>query len=205
MLALVLRVALALELATYVAIAVGRFDAEPTLALLAALGALLGLRAGIAAVTWTFAWVYQSPAPRLGVLGALRMALADYAAFVFTFAVLLPFEGLWLGSDRLRPTPDRPPLLLIHGYGCSRGVWWWLRRRLEAAGWVVATLNLEPIYTDIEHYVDSVARRIDEVCHATGSEQVILVAHSMGGLVARAYLRRRGAARVAKLDRKSVV
>lgn len=104
-----------------------------------------------------------------------------------------------MGSDRLPPSGKRPPLLLVHGYACSRGAWWWLRRRLEAAGWVVATINLEPIYANIDDYVEPLARRIDEVLAATGAERLILVGHSMGGLVARAFLRRHGSARVARL------
>ncbi|MGP1609551.1 MAG: esterase/lipase family protein, partial [Burkholderiales bacterium] len=103
------------------------------------------------------------------------------------------------GPDRLQPANDRPPLLLVHGYGCSRGAWWWLRRRLEAAGWMVATINLEPIYCSIDDYVEPLARRIDEVLAETGAVQLILIGHSMGGLAARAYLRCHGVRRVARL------
>jgi hypothetical protein len=87
----------------------------------------------------------------------------------------------------------RPPVLLVHGYGCSRAAWWWLRRRLEGAGWTVATISLEPIYGSIDDYVEPLARRIDAVLAETGAERLLLVGHSMGGLVARAYLQRYGA------------
>jgi pimeloyl-ACP methyl ester carboxylesterase len=56
----------------------------------------------------------------------------------------------------------------------------------------VATINLEPIYTSIDDFVDPLARRIDAVLAETGAERLILVGHSMGGLVARAYLQRYG-------------
>ncbi|WP_291995391.1 alpha/beta fold hydrolase [Candidatus Accumulibacter sp. ACC003] len=118
-----------------------------------------------------------------------------------------------MGDDRL-PSPaggkrrqgegsdapeQRPPILLVHGYGCSRAAWWWLRARLEAAGWSVATISLEPIYTSIDNYVEPLARRIDAVLATTGAERLILVGHSMGGLVARAYLQRYGEKRLARL------
>jgi triacylglycerol esterase/lipase EstA (alpha/beta hydrolase family) len=48
------------------------------------------------------------------------------------------------------------------------------------------------VFNDIDGYVEPLSRRIDEVCAAAGAEQVILVGHSMGGLVSRAYLRRHG-------------
>jgi triacylglycerol lipase len=125
--------------------------------------------------------------------------LAEYAAFLVNFVLISPFERWWMGADRLGPSGERPPILLVHGYGCSRGAWWWQRRRLETAGWLVATINLEPIYTSIDNYIDPLAQRVDAVLAETGAAQLILVGHSMGGLVARAYLARYGANRVLRL------
>ena len=137
---------------------------------------------------------------RAGLLGALRMLAGEYVALCLLFTVVQPFERFWLGPDRLAHCAARPvPLLLIHGYQCNRGFWFWLRRKLEAAGWTVATHSLEPVYADIDSYAEGVARRIDDVLAATGASQVILVGHSMGGLASRAYLRRHGMAKVARL------
>lgn len=198
MLATALRLFLLCELSFYAWIALDWFKLSPSLAALFAVGGVLLARANINLMTWVCAHVWRSPAPRLGPARMAAMMLGEYAAFLACFILILPFERLWMGEDRLRPG-KRPPLLLIHGYGCSRGAWWWLRRRLEAAGWTVATINLEPIYTSIDNYVEPVSRRIDEVLAQTGSERLILVGHSMGGLVARAVLRRYGSARVACL------
>ena len=199
MLAKLLRLFLAAEITLYAVMALHYFDASPAGAALAALGGVLWVRAWITITTYLFAWSYHSPSSRLSPLRALRMGLAEYAAFLFNFVLISPFERLWMGKDRLGPFGERPPVLLIHGYGCSRGAWWWLRRRLERAGWQVATINLEPIYTSIDHYVEPLARRIDAVLAETGAPQLILVGHSMGGLVARAYLARFGAQRIARL------
>ncbi|MCF8151926.1 MAG: alpha/beta fold hydrolase [Burkholderiaceae bacterium] len=140
------------------------------------------------------------PELRVGPLGVLRMVLKEYVALILLFVALIPFHAFWLGPDRLgKPTPGRLPLLLIHGYQCNRGFWFWLRPRLEAAGWVVATHNLEPVYSDIDVYAQGIAQRIDQVLAATGASQVILIGHSMGGLASRAYLRRHGNEKVARL------
>lgn len=137
---------------------------------------------------------------RIGPLQALRMVLEEYAALILLFTVVQPFEKFWLGPDRLAHcAARRTPLLLIHGYQCNRGFWFWLRRKLEAAGWTVATHNLEPVFSAIDSYADGMARRIDEVLAATGTPQLILVGHSMGGLAIRAYLRRYGQAKVARM------
>ena len=185
------------ELAAYAAGARIFFAASWEVAALSALGLLLAGRAGFVAFTWAFALAHPSPAPRLSLPGWVRMMLGEYLAFVLTFVAVLPFERLWMPPDRLRPCAR--PVLFVHGYGCSRGVWWRLRRRLEAAGHTVASVSLVPPYIHIGRLVPQLQRRLDEVLRATGAEQVILVAHSMGGLVCRAYLARNGAQNVARL------
>ena len=169
---------------------------------LAMILAVLG-RTFVIATTFAFSRAYAAPPPAGCAIGAgrgLAMALRELAAFCLQFSVVMPFARLFMGPDRLgRGEGGRLPLLLIHGYQCNRGYWLWLRRRLERAGWQVATISLHPVFEDIDGYVAQVARRIDEVCAATGAAQVVLVGHSMGGLVSRAYLRAHGNAKVAKL------
>jgi triacylglycerol lipase len=89
--------------------------------------------------------------------------------------------------------------LLVPGYACNRGQWWWLRRRLRTRGFAVATINLEPPLADIDSFAEHLHNRIEALLTETGADRVTLVAHSMGGLVSRAYLRRHGCARVSML------
>jgi triacylglycerol lipase len=192
-----LLILIVVEVAAYGAAARHFLNTSWDVAAFAALAALLGLRAAIVAVTWTFAAVFHSPAPRLSPWGWLRMVVGEYLAFLLTFVAVLPLERLWMPADRLSPNPR--PLLLVHGYGCSRGVWWRLRRRLEAAGHIVATVSLTPPYAHIGKVVPLLQQRIEETCRATGAERVVLVAHSMGGLVCRSYLSRFGAGKIERL------
>ena len=198
MLASALRFFLLIELAIYMAMAMRVFDLPVVPAIFASLAVLLGQRLGIVLTTYAIALAHHSPAPRLGWLRAVTMVFAEVFAFLRLFIFILPWERLWMGEDRLSPQGGRP-LLLIHGYGCNRGAWWWLRRRLEAAGFSVATVNLEPVYVDIDHYVTAIEARIEAACGLAGSNRITLVGHSMGGLAARAYLARHGTARVAQL------
>jgi triacylglycerol lipase len=197
MLPFALLIGLLAELAIYATLAQHFLDTSWGISAFAAAGAVLGLRAGIVAVTLTFARVYRSPARRLTVAESLRMIVGEYAAFLLIFVFILPFERLWMGRDRMRPCSRL--LLLVHGYSCSRGVWWLLRRRLEAAGHTVATVSLAPPYTSIGKLVPELGQRIEKVCKATGADRVVLVAHSMGGLVCRSYLARHGSDRVERL------
>jgi len=51
----------------------------------------------------------------------------------------------------------------------------------------------------INEYADRLARVIEIVLHHTGKNKVILIGHSMGGLVGRAYVKNYGAEKVDKL------
>jgi triacylglycerol lipase len=185
------------ELAIYAGVARGVFDASWPEATLGAGLMLLATRACVNAVTWSFALAYRSPAPRLSFLRTATMVVGEYLAFLLTFVVVMPFERLWMPRDRLGPSSR--PLVLVHGYGCSRGVWWLLRHRLEAAGHTVASVSLAPPYASIDKLVPLLTSRIEAVCRKTGAQEVILVAHSMGGLVCRQYLARHGRSRVERL------
>jgi triacylglycerol lipase len=197
MVPLALLVWLSVELTGYATLAHHFLDTSWSISAVVAFGAVLVVRAGIIAVTWAYARAYPSPARKLPIGEALRMIVGEYLAFLLAFVAILPFERLWMGRDRLPRC--RRPLILVHGYGCSRGVWWFLRRQFEVAGHVVATVSLAPPYTSIGKLVPQLAQRIEEVCAATGAEQVVLVAHSMGGLVCRSYLARHGSGRVERL------
>lgn len=169
---------------------------------LAILLAVLG-RTFIIATTFAFARAYAAPPAAGRAIGAgqaVAMFLRELAAFCLLFSVVMPFERFCMAADRLGGAGDgRLPLLLVHGYQCNRGFWLWLRGRLVRAGWQVGTISLAPVFNDIDGYVEQLARRIDAVCAAAGTQRLILVGHSMGGLVARAYLRRHGNGKVAKL------
>ncbi|MDD5175788.1 MAG: alpha/beta fold hydrolase [Sterolibacterium sp.] len=152
--------------------------------------------------TYVIAFLSRSPLPaeyRIGVFRQLLEALHEVGAFGVLLVIEL-LDPIFLKPDaQSKPSDGQMPLLLIHGYCCNRSFWWWLKPRLEARGRCVATLTLEPLYGSIDGYSELVARRVNALCRDTGAQQVILVGHSMGGLVGRAYLRRYGEMRVARL------
>lgn len=111
--------------------------------------------------------------------------LAKFAMGADVRSRALPIEaGSTAGGAR--------PVLLIHGILCNRAIWAPLRARLRAAGFApVRELNLEPLGGDMETYraiVEQELRALHQSCGAP----VAIVAHSMGGLVARAVLRSAG-------------
>ncbi len=147
--------------------------------------------------------LYAATAPRDGVarrVRSWRCAFTEILALFAAFVVIQPFERWWMGADAVgKLDPGRVPVLLVHGYLCNRGLWWRLRRRLRARRFAVATINLEPPLAGLDRLAAQLDERIDALLAETGAEKVMLVTHSMGGLAARACLRRRGAVGVAGL------
>ncbi|MFM5258772.1 esterase/lipase family protein [Aeromonas veronii] len=165
------------------------------LTLLFVVFALFGLRCLVVLGSWMFTRFYPSPA--IGPWRRVKMMAQEMLAYLYTFTLLLPFEPLLMAPDRLRPC--QRPVLLVHGYGCSRGIWRTQRARLEAAGHVVATITLMPPFGHIDDMVPLLAKRIDDVLSQTGADKLVLVGHSMGGLVCRDYLAIHGGDKVERL------
>jgi len=149
---------------------------------------------------FTLSWIWRTPRPpefRLGPAACARLFLGEVGAVALSWLLLVAHRLLI--ADPVA-APGRRPLLLVHGVGVNDGVWFALRRKLSRRGLgPVYTINYGPPLAGIEHFAGQLAARIEAICAVTGAERVALIAHSMGGLVARAYLRRFGAARVEQL------
>jgi triacylglycerol esterase/lipase EstA (alpha/beta hydrolase family) len=134
----------------------------------------------------------------LGTAGWLRLLAGEFRA-----SMLASSWHMVKGAPaRIHPAPeeDMPvPVLLLHGYGASGGYWVHLARRLDAAGISHASVDLAPAAAGIDDYAPLVERAVEALRGATGAPRVAIVAHSMGGLVARAWMRAYGTGRVARL------
>jgi len=111
-------------------------------------------------------------------------------------ALLALATPLALRRRRVRPLDagdPRPPVVLLHGYAQHAANFTWLARRLRRDGWRHLYLVAHtPVGGDIERSAHRLGEALDRLRRATGASRVDIVAHSMGGLVARACIRARG-------------
>lgn len=119
---------------------------------------------------------------------ALKCWLYECVAVWRVFNVLQPFCAMraWRSPDSY--SADRPPLLLIHGYGCHHAVWLDLQAALADGGYRCEGIDLLPLLGDIDDYGRQIAEHAAMLRERDGVAP-ILVCHSMGGLAARAALR----------------
>ena len=139
------------------------------------------------------------PSERLKPLAWLNFFFVEYWHLCIQNLLLIPFRGLFHTRSERGVGPAQGRVLLMqHGYVNNGAVWFFTARALEARGYRVFTMD-QPPFACIDTMGDLLAERVDEVLRITSATQLTLIAHSMGGLICRAYLRRHGGDNVDQL------
>lgn len=141
--------------------------------------------AGAVGVAWLGGvYLLNLIAPRLPFSHAIRWSYAMTLELLALLGVLLmrfiPANEVVRGQGK--------PILLVHGYMNHGSVWRFPKKRLE-------TLGLGPIYTihlghpfrSIRHYAQKIKEKAEKIAKETGRKDLILIGHSMGGLVSGWY------------------
>jgi triacylglycerol lipase len=203
MVARITRILLALQVVAVLSIAALGFYASLRGHLLAALlvgiGVVLLVRLCITANNFFITWRYRSETPASHEITwrqACRLFFGEFLATMCSSSWTMAFRQF---DKRLAENPVGLPVLLIHGYGCNSGYWHPMSKALASARITHYAVDLEPIFQDIDGYVPLIHQAVEMLCAETGHEKIIILAHSMGGLATRAYLRDHGAERIAKV------
>jgi triacylglycerol esterase/lipase EstA (alpha/beta hydrolase family) len=146
-----------------------------------------------------FGWLWREPAPH-----DVRMTLTERIRFVFAeYASLFAAPKMIAYARNARdppPAPAKCPVLLLHGIGCNGGVWTGMRAFLAREGiGPVYAMSYGPPFIAIPATAPQIAAKIAQIERDTGASSVVIVAHSMGGLVARSYVRAYGPSHVKRL------
>ena len=125
---------------------------------------------------------------------ALRAWVAEWRLSLQIFGWQIPFQeraepdGLDEGKLGVKPA-DQVGVVLVHGYFCNRAVWNSWLRSLRAQGIPCAAMTLEPAHGHpVDAMVKDLGQCVKTMVGLTGHAP-LLVAHSMGGLVVRAWLK----------------
>jgi triacylglycerol lipase len=89
------------------------------------------------------------------------------------------------------PSSGREPILFVHGWNSSGSVWTTMISRFKADGYTDAELNSWSYNTSQSNKTTAaeVAAKVDEIRAATGAAKVDIIAHSMGSLNSRWYVK----------------
>lgn len=98
---------------------------------------------------------------------------------LFAFFILPKMEKL-KGHGR--------PILLVHGYLHHGGVWCIQKKRLERKGFgPIYIMHFGSAFESIETYANVLKEKAAAIAHETGRSDLILIGHSMGGLISTWY------------------
>ncbi len=124
-------------------------------------------------------WIFK------GLISSLRSLI-----LVVLFFPLGIFKPLWKAG--IEENSAFPPVVLIHGLYHNASAWLLFRLRLKRAGLkrihVVSYSSRRYSFREIE---EQLARRLAEIGTLERNEPVLLVGHSLGGLLAKAYAARK--------------
>ena len=161
---------------------------ETTWAVVGALLIVFGY-ALILALEFILLWFVNraDPTPNANAWQLLQAWFGEVTTAPMVFCWRQPFRSNAV-PDFLPKGSDQRGVVFVHGYVCNRGIWNPLMERLQARGVPFVAVNLEPVFGSIDDYTPTINRAVQRVIEVTGSAPV-LVAHSMGGLAARAWLK----------------
>ncbi len=85
------------------------------------------------------------------------------------------------------------PILLAHGIVDNHTVFALMRRQLLRRGFSrIHTFSYSPLTLDVRSTAERMAAEVEALCEEYGSDQIHIVGHSLGGLIARYYVQRLG-------------
>jgi triacylglycerol lipase len=156
-------------------------------------------RATITANSFFLTWPYRARSPHTPELswpGIFRLFAGEFCATMVCSSWGMPFQRF---DQRSFTDSTALPVLLIHGYGCNSGYWHWMSRALQEAHITHYAVDMEPVFGSIDGYAPLVHEAVQRLLQESGQQQIVIVAHSMGGLAARAYLRDHGCTHIARV------
>lgn len=173
-----------LALAVWVALSWGR----PGLVVAAGAVVLVFGYALVLAVEFVaVAWVNRrDPAPRAGAGALARAWWQEVRTAPRVFSWRQPFRWRAFADEQVAPAAGRTAVVLVHGFVCNRGFWLPWMRAMRERGMPYTSVNLEPVFGSINSYIPLLDDAVRRAQALTGTPPVI-VCHSMGGLVARAW------------------
>ena len=124
-------------------------------------------------------------------IGSLARAwLGEWRMSTVVFGWRMPWRSNAWPDHLPRSARGLRGVVFVHGYLCNRGIWnRWLERLTKLDRAFVA-VTLEPVFGEIDGYADTIERAVRRVEYVTGLAPIV-VAHSMGGVAVRAWLRTR--------------
>lgn len=127
----------------------------------------------------------QLPEVRRQLGGLFRPVVRGAVTAGFADLLVLPSYPLGIFGGR-EAQGKGTPILLVHGLFHNSSAWLVMKKRLRKAGYDnLHTYQYNSFTGKFSHAVDGLQRRMDSLLQNSPSGKIVLVGHSLGGLVVR--------------------
>lgn len=173
--------------------------------LVSALALIILFRIFIALLSFGLAWWYGSPPSEdhsMSTMQCVRMVTEEILAFMKLFFFFHALEPLLNKHDAgTHADPENADILLfVHGFFSNAGFWVPFKHYLRSRDLnALYTINLDPEFLSLDTYADQLAARVQQIRAIHRQQKLVLIGHSMGGLVCRGYIDRYGGDAVHKV------
>jgi triacylglycerol lipase len=137
-------------------------------------------------------------APKPSFMQLLRAWWRESLTAHAVFGWHQPFRSRSLADSIDTASRGQRAVVLVHGFFCNRGLWNRWVPALRASRVPHLAITLEPPFSGIDDYVSQLESAVVRATEATGVPP-LLVGHSMGGLVIRAWWRAQGEAAASRV------
>jgi triacylglycerol lipase len=142
---------------------------------------------------WRVAKLQNQPTPYISRMSFIKSFIIEFFCIIIK-TVLHPFQ-FWSFAPKTKETRSRtaeglsPPILLVHGYLNHQADWLWFQKRLKNQPGIgpIYSINLLPPFASISQFALQLQEKVQEILETTQAKQIILIGHSMGGLVCSYY------------------
>lgn len=113
---------------------------------------------------------------------------ATFETLLFFIGFLLRPLGYLKNQRKFTGVFSGKPILLVHGYLHDSSAWVYMKKKLGSKGFgPIYTLNLNHPFLSICSYGELIGKKAEEIALETGRRDLVLIGHSMGGLVSCWY------------------
>jgi triacylglycerol lipase len=154
---------------------------------------LVAVRIAALLISFGFAFRNATIPQRQTTTAWIATFFREFFATLLAFTFLIPFRFFFAPYRNENQTAPETVVLLVHGLLSNSGVWWLFSRRLKKAlvgqfsCLSIDSIDLGAPFASIDSYVKVLDLRIKKI-RQNKNVEIILIGHSMGGLVCRAWL-----------------
>ncbi len=155
--------------------------------------ALYGLSLGLAAIILSLFFWYEAtnqPCPQIPPPPYKPLPVFQTCMRYFLFHAIRPVIAIaWLCMPKKSPKHSPyPPVVLIHGIFSTRTSWYFFYKALINNDFCPSTFGYISLWGSMDATVARLEKHVQHIRETTGNSHVTILAHSLGGVIARYWL-----------------